>query len=86
MSPGPVSSGLSNCGYTDAGAASLRSQWAGLLNEHHLLGDLEKAFEFRDLSERRVPEHTPFFVFGLWLVEAVGGGDWRSTWEVVSWA
>lgn len=36
VADGGFISGLSNCGYTDAEAASLRSQWAGLLNEHHL--------------------------------------------------
>ncbi|PTL76850.1 hypothetical protein DAT35_47090 [Vitiosangium sp. GDMCC 1.1324] len=69
VADGGLISGLSNCGYTEAEAASLRAKWAGHLNEHHLLGDLERALEFREVSDRRVPEHAPFFVFGLWLIE-----------------
>ncbi|QRK05845.1 hypothetical protein JQX13_37765 [Archangium violaceum] len=57
------------CGYTESEAPGLRAQWSGHLNEHHLLGDLGRALEFRDASDERVPEHAPFFVFGLWLIE-----------------
>ncbi|WP_257460217.1 hypothetical protein [Archangium lipolyticum] len=69
---GGLISGLGNCGYTEPEAPELRRQWAGRLNEHHLLGELEQALAFRELSDRRVPEHAPFFVWGLWLIDAVG--------------
>jgi hypothetical protein len=72
IADGGFISGLTNCGYTGAGVQELRGQWAGHLNEHHLFGALEQALAFRALTERRVPEHAPFFVFGLWLIEAVG--------------
>jgi hypothetical protein len=72
IADGGFISGLTNCGYTEVDAPDLRSQWAGHLNEHHLFGELEQAHAFRELSDRRVPEHAPFFVFGLWLIDAVG--------------
>ncbi len=62
-------SGLSNCGYDQAEIAALRSSWATHLNEHHLFTDVRRAFSFRDLSDPRVPEHAPFFVYGLYLLE-----------------
>jgi hypothetical protein len=73
IADGGFISGLTNCGYTGEDTPALRRQWAGHLNEHHLLEDLEQALAFRDLSDRRVPEHAPFFVFGLWLIEPVEG-------------
>jgi hypothetical protein len=29
---------------------------------------LEPAFEFKRITNARVPEHAPFFVIGLWLI------------------
>lgn len=65
----PSTSGLSNCGYTDEELIALRPLWAPHLNECHLFDDLDKAIEFRELTGARVPEHAPFFVIGLWLIE-----------------
>lgn len=70
VADGGFISGLTNCGYTESEAPGLRARWARHLNEHHLLDDLERALEFRDVSDERVPEHAPFFVFGLWLIES----------------
>lgn len=64
-----LTSGLSNCGYQQTEIAGLRATWASHLNEHHLFGDLKRALAFRDLTDRRVPEHAPFFVYALWLIE-----------------
>jgi hypothetical protein len=61
-------SGLSNCGYDDAERDGLAAEWAQHLNRYHLFDSLERAFEFRKLSNARVPEHAPFFVIGLWLI------------------
>jgi hypothetical protein len=60
-------SGLSNCGYgpdRDAWAA----QWSEHLNRHHLFDHLPVAFAFRDRTNRRIPEHAPFLVLGLYRV------------------
>ena len=62
-------SGLSNCGYTAQEVAELRPTWSGRLNDHHLFEDVQPAFEFSQLTNRRVPEHAPFYVYGLYVVE-----------------
>jgi hypothetical protein len=69
----PGISGLSNCGYDHAERDGLAAEWARHLNRHHLFDSLERAFEFRILTNARVPEHAPFFVIGLWLIAKVGG-------------
>lgn len=61
-------SGLSNCRYDPAEVAALRGTWSSHLNEHHLFADVDKALAFKGMTERRVPEHAQFFVFGLWLI------------------
>ncbi len=66
-------SGLSNCGYTPGEAAGLRATWASALNAHHLFDDLEKALAFREMTEGRVPEHAPFFVYALRRLVQVRG-------------
>jgi hypothetical protein len=40
-----------------------------LLNEHHLFGDPEPGFAFVDVDNARVPEHTPFHVYGLYRLK-----------------
>jgi hypothetical protein len=64
----PSISGLSNCGYSEEERLRLAPVWAPRLNSHHLFENLDHAFEFRALTDARVPEHAPFFVVGLWLV------------------
>lgn len=62
-------SGLTNCGYRPAEVGGLRAAWAPSLNEHHLFADVDQAFAFKALADRRVAEHAPFFVYGLWRIE-----------------
>ena len=54
-----------------------REWWLDVEREWDASRRGEQALTFREITERRVPEHAPFFVFGLWLIEAVGwrGGD-----------
>lgn len=61
-----MTSGLSNCGYSDREKERIRSTWAGRINAFHLFDDADLALEFRALTEARVPEHAPFFVFGVY--------------------
>jgi hypothetical protein len=62
-------SGLSNCGYGSDEAKSLRTRWGSRLNTYHLFDDLNQALEFKIVSDARVPEHAPFAVYGIYLVE-----------------
>ena len=58
-------SGLSTCGYSEAERAELRPKWQGRINDFGLLKSEQDALEFRDLSDARVPEHAPFWVYRL---------------------
>lgn len=64
---GVFPSGLSNCMYAPEVVLDWRS-WAERLNGHHLFDHLPDAFAFRDATARRVPEHAPFAVMGLYEV------------------
>ena len=68
VTDGSLLSGLSNCGYDSAERPGLVARWSPHLNAHHLFSDVHQALEFRDVSDRRVPEHAPFFVIALWLI------------------
>jgi hypothetical protein len=72
VADGSFVSALSNCGYSPEQVSYLRRRWGELLNASHLFADPEPAFRFRDLSNSRVPEHAPFFVYGLFLVNWIG--------------
>ena len=61
-------SGLSNCGYTEREIRDLSPVWAKRLNSYGLFSSLDDAVAFRELSDRRVVEHVPFWVYGLWLL------------------
>lgn len=60
-------SALSNCGYSSTQREDL-AHFTPALNEHGLFRELPPAFAFRDLANRRVPEHAPFSVLGLYRV------------------
>ena len=61
-------SGLANCGYSPQEAASLAPAWAPLLNEWHLFGNPGDATAFVAVTAQRVPEHAPFFAYGIYLL------------------
>ena len=61
-------SGLANCGYSPQEAASLAPAWAPLLNEWHLFGSPVDATAFAAVTAERVPEHAPFFAYGIYLL------------------
>jgi hypothetical protein len=58
-------SGLSNCSYSLADWKSLRTEWASKLNKNGLIEKFDDAMRFRETTDQRVPEHAPFWVFGL---------------------
>lgn len=64
-------SALTNCGFSpsDEDVESLRAAWGPRLNRFHLFDDVQAAVRFRDISNERIPEHSPFYVLGLWLIQ-----------------
>jgi hypothetical protein len=58
--------GLTNCGYTPDEAAALAPTWAPRLNEWHLFATPEDAMAYADITENRVPEHAPFYGYGIY--------------------
>lgn len=64
-------SGLSNCGYDPENVDALRTEWGPQLNKHHLFRDVGAATEFKRLTDDRVPEHAPFFVYEVRFVDGV---------------
>jgi len=58
--------GLTNCGYTPEEAASLAPVWAPRLNQWHLFGNPGDAVAYAAVTARRVPEHAPFFGYGIY--------------------
>jgi hypothetical protein len=71
VSDGALLSGLSNCGYKPEEIKTVRGRWAAHLNRYHLFVDAGVAWQFKEFTDGRVPEHQPFYVFGLWLIEQV---------------
>ena len=62
-------SGLSNCGLSsEKEDERLAPIWAGHLNDHHLFQDENQAVAFSKTLDERVPEHAPFYAYGLWQV------------------
>jgi hypothetical protein len=47
-------------------AASLAPVWAPLLNEWHLFGNPDDAEAYADVTDKRVPEHAPFYAYGIY--------------------
>lgn len=69
-------SSLTNIGYSDGdGQQKLKDTFAKHLNCFHLFEDPEMASTFADASNKRVPEHAPFFVFALCLLALQGGRE-----------
>ncbi len=65
-------SALMNYGFdsTKEDVTALRKTWGSRLNRFHLFTELPPAIDFKHASDRRLHrDHTPCFVFGLWLVK-----------------
>jgi hypothetical protein len=58
-------SGLSNCEYSASEKRQLTPAWSQRLNSFGLLDVLDDALKFRHVCDLRVPEHAPFWVFGI---------------------
>lgn len=60
-------SALMNCGLTDEEQGAMRMQWAPYINEYHLFGSASVAYDFAGNSDSRIPEHSPFHVYGIYV-------------------
>jgi hypothetical protein len=72
-------SGLSDCGYTPEDVRTLGKRWSPHLNDHHLLADWKQAVEFQKMTDERVVEHAPFYVYGLYLIRRAGKAQVESS-------
>lgn len=61
-------SGLTNCGYNPPEIADYSGFFGDHLNEYHLLTDLNMAFIFAEMTDDRVSEHAPFYVYGIYRI------------------
>ena len=61
-------SGLTNCGYSPQEAAALTPVWGPRLNHWHLFATLAEATVFAEVTDERVPEHAPFYAYGIYTV------------------
>jgi hypothetical protein len=59
-------SGLANCAYTEEQVRQLGTVWAPRLNSFGLFSNVGDAAAFRQLTDQRVLEHAPFWLYGLW--------------------
>jgi hypothetical protein len=46
-----------------------RDAFAALLNNKHLFNSKSDAFKFCQFENSRVPEHAPFLIYGIWLLD-----------------
>jgi hypothetical protein len=58
-------SGLSNCSYCADEIMSLQAAWKSRINEHGLFDSFDEAMCFKDLTEKRVSSHAPFYIYSL---------------------
>ena len=58
-------SGLSNCAYSEEERQRLRPEWQTRVNDLGLLTSTEDGIKFKEISNTRVPEHAPFWVYRL---------------------
>ena len=61
-------SGISNCSYED-NEKKLFEPHLPFINKYGLISDLDVAGSIRQMVDKRVPEHAPFYIFGVYEVE-----------------
>lgn len=66
IADGWMTSALSNCGFSASSKTELQHRFNRCVNAVGLFDDASVADEFRALSDARIPEHSPFYTFGIW--------------------
>jgi hypothetical protein len=64
-----LTSGLSNCGYSLSEIERVRVEWKDEVNEFGLLKSVNPALRFREFTDKRVTQHAPFYIFGVYLID-----------------
>lgn len=64
-------SALSNCGFKDSKQA-MAKRFSHCLNDDGLFQARGDAEEFRAIADKRIPDHTPFHIYGLWSARECG--------------
>ncbi len=64
---------------------SLRTRWGPHLNRAHLFADCSQAAEFKRFSDQAIPDHAPFFVYGIWFVRVRGDSFPDAPTAVAGW-
>jgi hypothetical protein len=59
-------SGLANCGYAPGTKINVSARYGKALNDYGLFSGIIEAGLFRVECDKRVPEHAPFTILGLW--------------------
>jgi hypothetical protein len=60
-------SGLMNCGFAHDTKEYLSARYSKMLNENGLFSAIAEAELFQMDCNRRVPDHAPFTIYGLWM-------------------
>jgi hypothetical protein len=58
-----LTSGLMNCGYN---GSEEKKYWTNQINGYHLFSSRDMAIKFKAYSDKRVSEHFPFRVYGIY--------------------
>lgn len=66
-------SGLSNCGYDPNEMEIIKESWNSCLNDYGLFKKFADAMRFTKLIDKKIPSHSPFYVYSLFLVPRKGG-------------
>lgn len=64
-------SGLYEGEITEELSAQIKPEWLTHLNEYHLFTHAEMAFDYIDFANIRYPSHSPYYVYGLYLVQTL---------------
>jgi hypothetical protein len=59
-------SGLANCSYRTEDKLLLSQEWSSALNQFGLIQTFDAAAQFVRITNRRVSDHAPFFVYGIY--------------------
>lgn len=66
IADGGMTSGLSNCGYTQDEMKYCQEKYLPFLNNHGLFDNFDIALDFLNYTNERVKDHAPFYIYSLY--------------------